>query len=101
MNFFVAAFRCAYCGMSNPAKKGRPVAPKVPISVLPPTPSPQLQQPKQQSVSTSSSASATSQNANQIATTSSTGESEKEDDGDRTPVTGGESDEESSKNAKG
>ncbi|XP_075248921.1 endoplasmic reticulum junction formation protein lunapark-B-like isoform X2 [Convolutriloba macropyga] len=98
--FEYVAFRCAYCGMSNPAKKGRPVAPKVPISVLPPTPSPQLQQPKQQSVSTSSSASATSQNANQIATTSSTGESEKEDDGDRTPVTGGESDEESSKNAK-
>merc|ERR1712226_653557 len=51
------AFRCAYCGLSNPAKKGRPAAPRIPVP-MPPTPVNLPQKPNQSSINPTSTTSA-------------------------------------------
>merc|ERR1712226_1554745 len=51
------AFRCAYCGLSNPAKKGRPVAPRIPVP-MPPTPVNLPQKPNQSSINPTSTTTA-------------------------------------------
>jgi len=56
------AFRCAYCGLANPAKKGRPVAPRIPVP-MPPTPANLPQKPNQSSMNPLSTSSALSSEA--------------------------------------